>query len=77
MSERKVVHVVPNGNGNWAVKSEGVGRAAGVYANKVDAVGRAKDIAGNATKGQIVVHGRDGKIQYENTYGDDPYPPKG
>ena len=77
MSGRKVVHVVPDGSGNWAVKSEDAGRAAGVYANKDEAVERARNIANNATRGQIKVHGRDGKLQYERTYGADPYPPKG
>lgn len=77
MPARKTIHVVPRGSGVWAVRSEDATRAAGVYATKVDAVERAKGIVSNAGGGQIVVHGRDGRIQYENTYGADPYPPRG
>jgi hypothetical protein len=77
MPARKVIHVVPDGRGNWAVKSEDAHRSAGVYANKNDAVERARDIASNASTGQIIVHARDGKIQSQHTYGTDPYPPKG
>jgi hypothetical protein len=77
MSRRKVVHVTPDGAGNWVVKSEGTERAAAVLRNKGEAVARAKEIAKSAALGQIKVHGRDGRIQYENTYGDDKCPPEG
>lgn len=74
---RKVVFVSPDGDGGWNVKSRGAERAAANYENKVNAIERAKEIAKNATLGQVVVRGTDGKIQTEYTYGKDPCPPRG
>lgn len=73
---RKVVHVVPN-KGAWNVKSEGASRAGSSHEKKSDAVDRAKEQAKGAPTGQVVIHGKDGKIQTEHTYKKDPFPPKG
>lgn len=74
---RKVYHVTPAGDGDWKVKREGASRADSVHEGKGDAVDRAKDLAKEAPLGQIIIHGQDGKIQTEHTYGKDPNPPKG
>lgn len=74
---RKTYHVAPDGNGDWKVKGEGNSRASGVHANKTDAVGQAKNLAKAQPLGQVIIHGQDGKIQTEYTYGKDPFPPKG
>ena len=74
---RKVVHVVPNKDGAWNVKTEGASRAGSTHAKKSDAVDRAKEQAKAAPTGQVKIHGKDGKIQTEHTYGKDPCPPKG
>lgn len=42
-----------------------------------EAVRQATEQAKAADLGQLFVHGRDGKIQYEHTYGDDPRQRKG
>ena len=76
MSERKVVHVVPDGD-NWAVRSEGAGRAASTHKTQDAAIDAATDIAQNARLGQVVIHRPNGTIREEHTYGQDPYPPKG
>lgn len=73
---RRTYHVAPSGR-DWKVKAEGADRAYGVYENKADAVDHARELARAAGKGQIVIHGRHGRIQTEHTYGSDPYPPKG
>ncbi len=72
MSDRKRVWVSPDGQGGWNVKSEGADRAAGNFDDKVDAIERAKEIAKAAPLGQVLIQGRDGVIQTEYTYGDDP-----
>ncbi len=69
---RVVVDVTSGTEGSWRVKVRGAHRAAGVFEDKPDAVKKAKEIAKISGLGQIVVHGRDGQIQYENTYGEDP-----
>lgn len=71
MSKRKVVHVVPHGD-DWAIKTEGAGKAAGVYDRKDEAIDRAKKMAKAAPLGQIKIHKRDGTIQTEHTYRKDP-----
>lgn len=76
MAQRTVYDVVPR-DGKWAVKRRGAERATGVFDDKVDAVARAIELAKAIGHSQVVLHGRDGRIQTEYTYGDDPYPPKG
>lgn len=74
---RTKYRVTPTGDGEWRVKRDGAERATGVYENKTDAVARAKELAKANEPGQVIIHGQDGKIQTEHTYGEDPYPPKG
>jgi len=76
MSERKVVHVVPDGE-KWAVRSVGADRAASIHNKQDAAIDAARTIAQNAGLGQVVIHRPDGSIREEHTYGHDPFPPKG
>ena len=77
MASRKTYHVTPNQQGGWNVKAENASRASSACDTKAEAVDRAKDLAKSQSLGQVVVHGQDGRIQTEYTYGKDPYPPKG
>lgn len=78
MAKRKTYHVTKNTQGDgWNVKKEGAGRASGNFDTKQEAVQRGKELAKNAPLGQIKIHGQNGKIQTEHTYGKDPYPPEG
>lgn len=72
---RKNQHVVPSDDG-WAVKSAGSKRATKVFSTQKEAISAARDIA-QRQKSELLVHGRDGRIREKNTYGKDPYPPKG
>jgi hypothetical protein len=67
-------HVVPLGNG-WAVKGEGNAKYTAITENKRDATVIARNIAKN-NKSEIVIHGKDGRIQDKDSYGNDPFPPK-
>jgi hypothetical protein len=69
--KRVVYHVTPVGE-DWRVKRVGAKRAAKVFESKKDAVGRGKELAKGAGFGQVRVHGRDGDIETEYTYGEDP-----
>ena len=71
---KKNQHVVPLGNG-WAVKGEGNSKYTAITERKGDATSIARDIARN-NKSEIVIHGRDGRIQDKDSYGNDPHPPK-
>jgi hypothetical protein len=47
-------------------------RAESIYFLKKDAIARAKCLAKAASRGQVKVHGRNGRIQVEYTYKEDP-----
>lgn len=67
-------HVVPR-DGEWAVKGEGNGRDTSRHGKQSDAIDAARDIAINQG-GEVVIHGRDGKIRDKDSYGNDPFPPR-
>lgn len=72
---KKNQHVVPNGK-DWAVKGEGNKRATKIVDTQADAIKIAREIAINK-KSEVVIHRPDGKIRDKDSYGSDPYPPKG
>lgn len=76
MADRTVYHVVPNVNG-WEVKEQGSDATAFLVDNKDNALSHAKDLAKQASLGQVIVHTRDGQIAEEFTYGEDPRASKG
>lgn len=67
-------HVVPR-DGEWAVVKPGADRASSVHDTQREAIERAREIAQD-THGEVVIHGRDGKIRDKDSYGPDPNPPK-
>ena len=67
--------VVRHGD-KWAVKGEGNERATKVTDTQKQAINVAKEIAQNQ-KSELIIQGRDGKIRSKDSYGNDPYPPKG
>ncbi len=71
---KKNQHVVPLGNA-WAVKKEGSERFTVITDTKKEAVDVAREIARN-NHSELVIHGRDGRIQDKDSYGKDPMPPK-
>lgn len=75
MSKRDY-HVVPNkGRGGWDVKRERGERASGHFDRKSDAMEHGRHLA-REQKTELVEHGRDGRIQDSDSYGNDPNPPK-
>ena len=72
MTQRTVIHVVPNPKSGWDVKKEGSQRAVSHHNKKETAVTAGKRVAKTAALGQIKIHGQNGKIQAEYTYGNDP-----
>lgn len=68
-------HVVPHAGG-WAVKGAGSERAAKVVPTQREAIGIARGIAQNQ-QSEMLIHGENGRIRERNSYGNDPYPPKG
>ena len=73
--KRKNQHVVPHKDA-WAVRGEGNSRVTSTHGTQQDAISAARDIAINQGS-EMLVHGRNGQIRGRNTYGKDPFPPKG
>ncbi len=71
----KPQHVVPHKDG-WAVKGAGNGRATSVQPTQQKAIDAARDIAKNQ-QAEVVIHGKNGQIRAKDSYGNDPFPPKG
>ncbi|MDP3034026.1 MAG: DUF2188 domain-containing protein [Methanobacteriaceae archaeon] len=68
-------HVVPSEDG-WDVKREKGKRASKHFETKKEAEKYSNELAGKQ-KVESIIHKQDGKIQKRNSYGNDPYPPKG
>lgn len=68
-------HVVKHPLG-WAVKGANNGKATVVTETKKEAVDAGKSIAKHQHS-ELIIHGKNGRIQEKNTYGPDAFPPKG
>lgn len=73
---RKTTHIVPNGNNGWKVVQGGAERASAILPTKAAAFERGRDIARNLGS-ELLTHNRNGQIASSNSYGHDPYPPRG
>ncbi|MDD2256506.1 MAG: DUF2188 domain-containing protein [Bacteroidales bacterium] len=71
----KTQHVVPRGN-QWGVKGEGNSKCSSLSNTQQQATQKARGIAIN-NHSEVVIHRPDGRIRDKNSYGNDPYPPKG
>jgi len=69
-------HVTPHPHGGWQVKGANNQRATVRTETQAEAKVIARQIAIN-NKSELVIHGTDGRIREKNSYGKDPYPPKG
>lgn len=72
---RKGQHVVPAGD-RWVVRKSGSARSTATFNTQSEAIRHARKIARNQQT-ELYIHGRDGKIRRRDSYGQDPYPPKG
>lgn len=75
MSKGKNQHVVKRPDG-WAVRGAGNSRDTSHHATQQEAFRAARDIAINQGS-EVFIHNRQGQFRERNTYGKDPYPPKG
>ncbi len=68
-------HVVPV-NGQWGIRGEGNEKLTSIHGTQADAIAKARDIAINQ-QSELIIHGRNGHIRERNSYGNDPFPPRG
>jgi hypothetical protein len=72
---KKNQHVVPHSKG-WAVKGAGNSRASSIHGTQREAISAARETAIQHNS-EMLIHGQNGRIRERNTYGSDPFPPKG
>jgi hypothetical protein len=73
MSKR--IHIVPHDAG-WATRRKGASRVGSIHATQAAATEAARGTA-IRERGEVVIHGRSGRIRDANSYGNDPFPPNG
>jgi len=73
MSKR--IHVVPHGDG-WGARREGASRVGSVHGTQAGAAEAARTTA-MRERGEVIIHRPDGRIRDSDSYGNDPFPPKG
>jgi hypothetical protein len=72
-TNRTVYHVVPDSSADqWVVSQEKNDSFRQEYRTKEEAVNAAKERARREEPSQVKVHTRDGNMEYESTYGEDP-----
>ena len=76
MSKNQNQHVTPHPFGGWQVKGAGKARATVRRKTQAEAYKVAKEIAINKHS-EVIVHGKNGRIREKNSFGNDPFPPKG
>ena len=69
-------HVTPHKDGGGQVKGENNTRATIRTDTQVEAIQRAREIARNQ-ESELFIHGRDGRIRERDSFGNDPFPPRG
>ena len=72
----KEQHVTTHPDGGWQVKGAGNSRATVRTNTQSEAIKIARDIAINQ-KSEVVNHRTNGQIRDKNSYGNDPFPPRG
>lgn len=73
---RNEIHVLPNSKqGGWDVKKSNASRASRHYETKKDAIAFAREKSIKELA-ELIIHGKDGRIQNSNSYGNDPCPPR-
>jgi hypothetical protein len=68
------VHVVPS-DGGWNVRVEGGARIAH-FQTQGEAIDAGRRLA-RGNRSEHIIHGRDGRIRQRDSYGRDPFPPRG
>ena len=66
-------HVVPR-NGRWGVRGENNSKLTSTFDTQAEAI--ARKISRNQ-QSELLIHSRNGRIRERDSYGNDPYPPRG
>lgn len=69
-------HVTPHPDGGWQVKAANAVRATKRTRTQAEAIQFARGIATNQHS-EVVTHRPNGRIRAKDSYGNDPFPPRG
>lgn len=71
-------HIVPNKNHGWAIRKAGAQKVSGFASTQRAAEKQAKNFASNSGGGEVVIHGKNGRIRDKDTVAParDPFPPR-
>jgi hypothetical protein len=67
--------VVPHGD-KWAQRGDGSDRVTRVFETQREAIDAARETA-RRERSELIIQGEDGRIRERNSYGPDPFPPRG
>ena len=68
-------HIIPSRDGGWYVKRNGATRASAQRETKSEAMKIGRQISKKQGT-EMIVHGRDGRIQNPDSHSNDPCPPR-
>lgn len=69
-------HITPHPDGGWQVKGAGNSRATVRTNTQTEAINIGRGIARNQGS-ELVIHRPNGQIRAKDSYGNDPFPPRG
>lgn len=69
------IEVVPEG-AQWAVRRQGAGRAASLHSTQAEAESAGRRLA-KKHHTELIIKDRHGRIERRDSYGHDPFPPRG
>lgn len=69
-------HVTRHPDGGWQVKGANNTKATARTETQAEAIQIARTISKNQHS-EMIIHRKDGTIRAKDSYGNDPYPPKG
>lgn len=72
----KQQHVTRHPEGGWQVKGDGNSKTTARTTTQKEAIHIAREIAIHQHS-ELVIHGRNGQIRAKDSFGRDPFPPRG
>lgn len=69
-------HITPHKDGGWQVKGAGNSRATVRTDTQAEAIKIGREIA-RGQGSELVIHRPNGQIRAKDSYGNDPFPPRG
>ena len=72
----KSIHVTPHKSGGWQSKTAGNTKATKVCTTQKECIDHATEQAKH-NGAELYIHNKKGQIREKNSYGRDPFPPKG